>query len=156
MRNYLYIALAVLLFGLGAYVDRLYMRGVVQQETNKLDKTIKERDADLRLAEKRSDNLTLHYQELLNESSKLAKAEAAKAKADLLVSINVANGLRRDITALNAIVTEASRTAVEEYALVSGELLAACAERLVWFSDQADGHRIDANELSNAWPKNQD
>ena len=106
MRKYLYIVLAVLLFGLGAYVDRLYMRGVVQQETNKLDKVIKERDADLRLAEKRSDNLTLHYQELLNESSKLAKAEAAKAKADLLVSINVANGLRRDITALNASVTE--------------------------------------------------
>lgn len=156
MRNYLYSALAVLLFGLGAYVDRLYMNGKLSQEVTNHSQTKEDFKESIRLAEKRSDFLSINYQEQLNAASKIAKQETAEAKASLVSAIAANNSLHKTISTLNASVAKATRAAVEEYATVSGQLLTTCTKRLVWYAEQADGYRIDANELSNAWPKNPD
>lgn len=156
MINYLRVAILIVALGLGAYLDRLYMNTVLSKEVSAHNETRDEFKTAVNLAEKRSNFLSTSYQEQLNEASKIAKQEAQASKTALLNATAVNGRLHNTIATLNSRITEAAREAVEEYATVSGELLLTCSRRLMWYATEADGHKIDANELSNAWPKNPD
>ena len=156
MLNYLRVAALLAALGLGAYLDRLYMNNMVSKETIAHNETKEAFKEAQRLSEKRSEFLSTSYQEQLNEASKIAKQEAQASKTALLNATVINGRLHNTIASLNSRITEASREAVEEYAAISGELLLTCSRRLMWYAAEADGHKIDANELYNAWPKNPD
>ena len=156
MAKYFYIFVACVIFIAGGSFDRVLMNRKLNKEIAAHAQTKDDYKESARLAEKRSNFLSETYQENLNAASKIAKQEAQASK-DALLNATVVNGrLHNTIASLNSRITKATREAVEEYATVSGELLLTCSRRLMWYAAEADGHKIDANELSNAWPKNPD
>lgn len=99
-----------------------------------------------------SENMSLHYERLLDEASKTAAKELAAKDLSLSSAKSASAGLQLTIAGLRTRLQSASCEAAKESAAVSGELLGACQRALVWFSNQADGHRIDANKFDNSWP----
>ena len=99
-----------------------------------------------------SENMSLHYERLLDEANKSAAKELADKNRSLATAKSTSSGLQRTIDDLRTRLKSSSCEAAKEYAAVSGELLGACQRALVWFADQADGHRIDANKFDKAWP----
>ena len=99
-----------------------------------------------------SENTSLHYGELLNESNRKANKELATKASALSSALATSGSLQRTIDDLRTRSRTSSCEANKEYAVVSGELLSLCQQTVVWLSEQADGHRIDAAKFDNAWP----
>lgn len=105
-------------------------------------------------SKKLSENLSKHYQELYDDSISKANKEIEKGKLNLASANTVISRLQHTNDSLHTRLQSSSCEAAKEYAAVSGGLLGTCLERLVWYGNEANGHRINADRFERAWPEN--
>ena len=83
-----------------------------------------------------------------NAIKKIQDANAAARSADL-----AASGLSKQLSEANKRLSTAPRQTIIEYTITNGELLEACTAEYRSMAEKADGHAIDVERLSEAWPK---
>ena len=83
-----------------------------------------------------------------NAIKKIQDANAAARSADL-----AANGLSKQLSEANKRLSTAPRQTIIEYTITNGELLEACTAEYRGMAEKADGHAIDVERLSKAWPE---
>ena len=83
-----------------------------------------------------------------NAIKKIQDANAAARNADL-----AASGLSKQLSEANKRLSAAPRQTIIEYTITNGELLEACTAEYRGMAEKADGHAIDVERLSEAWPK---
>ena len=83
-----------------------------------------------------------------NAIKKIQDANAAARSADL-----AASGLSKQLSEANKRLSTAPRQTIIEYTITNSELLEACTEEYRGVAEKADGHAIDVERLSEAWPK---
>ena len=83
-----------------------------------------------------------------NAIKKIQDANAAARNADL-----AASGLSKQLSEANKRLSAASRQTIIEYTITNSELLEACTAEYRGMAEKADGHAIDVERLSEAWPK---
>ena len=83
-----------------------------------------------------------------NAIKKIQDANAAARSADL-----AASGLSKQLSEANKRLSAASRQTIIEYTITNSELLEACTAEYRGMAEKADGHAIDVERLSEAWPK---
>lgn len=83
-----------------------------------------------------------------NAIKKIQDANAAARSADL-----AASGLSKQLSEANKRLSTAPRQTIIEYTITNSELLEACTEEYRGVAEKADGHAIDVERLSEAWPE---
>ena len=83
-----------------------------------------------------------------NAIKKIQDANAAARSADL-----AASGLSKQLNEANKRLSTAPRQTIIEYTITNGELLEACTAEYRGMAEKADGHAIDVERLSEAWPE---
>ena len=83
-----------------------------------------------------------------NAIKKIQDANAAARSADL-----AASGLSKQLSEANKRLSAAPRQTIIEYTITNSELLEACTAEYRGMAEKADGHAIDVERLSEAWPK---
>lgn len=83
-----------------------------------------------------------------NAIKKIQDANAAARSADL-----AASGLSKQLSEANKRLSTAPRETIIEYTVTNSELLEACTAEYRSMAEKADGHAIDVERLSEAWPK---
>ena len=83
-----------------------------------------------------------------NAIKKIQDANAAARSADL-----AASRLSKQLSEANKRLSAAPRQTIIEYTITNGELLEACTAEYRSMAEKADGHAIDVERLSEAWPK---
>ena len=83
-----------------------------------------------------------------NAIKKIQDANAAARSADL-----AASGLSKQLSEANKRLSSASHQTIIEYTVTNSELLEACTAEYRSMAEKADGHAIDVERLSEAWPK---
>lgn len=83
-----------------------------------------------------------------NAIKKIQDANAAARSADLAVS-----GLSKQLGEANKRLSTASKETIIEYTFTNSELLEACTAEYRGMAEKADGHAIDVDRLSEAWPE---
>ena len=83
-----------------------------------------------------------------NAIKKIQDANAAARNADL-----AASGLSKQLSEANKRLSTAPRQTIIEYTITNSELLEACTAEYRSMAEKADGHAIDVERLSEAWPK---
>ena len=83
-----------------------------------------------------------------NAIKKIQDANAAARNADL-----AASGLSKQLSEANKRLSTAPRETIIEYTITNSELLEACTAEYRGMAEKADGHAIDVERLSEAWPK---
>ena len=83
-----------------------------------------------------------------NAIKKIQDANAAARNADL-----AASGLSKQLSEANKRLSAASRQTIIEYTITNSELLEACTAEYRGMAEKADGHAIDVERLSEAWPE---
>ena len=83
-----------------------------------------------------------------NAIKKIQDANAAARSADL-----AASGLSKQLSEANKRLSAASHQTIVEYTITSNELLEACTAEYRSMAEKADGHAIDVERLSEAWPE---
>ena len=83
-----------------------------------------------------------------NAIKKIQDANAAARNADL-----AASGLSKQLSEANKRLSTASRLTIIEYTITNSELLEACTAEYRSMAEKADGHAIDVERLSEAWPE---
>ena len=83
-----------------------------------------------------------------NAIKKIQDANAAARSADL-----AASGLSKQLSEANKRLSAASHQTIIEYTITRNELLEACTAEYRSMAEKADGHAIDVERLSEAWPK---
>ena len=83
-----------------------------------------------------------------NAIKKIQDANAAARSADL-----AASGLSKQLSEANKRLSTAPRQTIIEYTITNSELLEACTAEYRSMAEKADGHAIDVERLSEAWPK---
>lgn len=63
------------------------------------------------------------------------------------------DGLRDQIAASNTNVPNATRSALNQYAVTLGGLFDQCVREYQGLAVKADGHALDARTLNDAWPR---
>ena len=84
-----------------------------------------------------------------NAIKKIQDANAAARGADL-----AASGLSKQLSEANKRLSAAPKETIIEYTITNSELLEACTAEYRSMAEKADGHAIDAERLSEAWPAN--
>ncbi|WP_336022209.1 hypothetical protein [Acinetobacter lwoffii] len=82
-----------------------------------------------------------------NAIKKIQDANAAARSADL-----AASGLSKQLSEANKRLSTASKETIIEYTVTNSELLEACTAEYRSMAEKADGHAIDVERLSEAWP----
>ncbi|MDN5418859.1 MAG: hypothetical protein L0G09_15630 [Acinetobacter sp.] len=83
-----------------------------------------------------------------NAIKQMQDANAAARSADL-----AASGLSKQLSEANKRLSTAPRQTIIEYTITNSELLEACTEEYRGVAEKADGHAIDVERLSEAWPE---
>lgn len=83
-----------------------------------------------------------------NAIKKIQDANAAARSADL-----AATGLSKQLSEANKRLSTAPKETIVEYTITSNELLEACTAEYRSMAEKADGHAIDVERLSEAWPE---
>ena len=83
-----------------------------------------------------------------NAIKKIQDANAAARSADLASS-----GLSKQLNEANKRLSTASHQTIVEYTITNSELLEACTAEYRSMAEKADGHAIDVERLSEAWPE---
>ena len=83
-----------------------------------------------------------------NAIKKIQDANAAARSADL-----AASGLSKQLSEANKRLSTAPRETIIEYTITNSELLEACTAEYRSMAEKADGHAIDVERLSEAWPE---
>ena len=83
-----------------------------------------------------------------NAIKKIQDANAAARSADL-----AASGLSKQLSEANKRLSTAPRQTIIEYTITNGALLEACTAEYRGMAEKADGHAIDVERLSEAWPE---
>ena len=83
-----------------------------------------------------------------NAIKKIQDANAAARSADL-----AASGLSKQLSEANKRLSAAPRETIIEYTITNSELLEACTAEYRSMAEKADGHAIDVERLSEAWPE---
>ena len=83
-----------------------------------------------------------------NAIKKIQDANAAARSADL-----AASRLSKQLSEANKRLSAASHQTIVEYTITNSELLEACTAEYRGMAEKADGHAIDVERLSEAWPE---
>lgn len=83
-----------------------------------------------------------------NAIKKIQDANAAARSADL-----AASRLSKQLSEANKRLPTAPRQTIIEYTIINSELLKACTAEYRSMAEKADGHAIDVERLSEAWPE---
>ena len=83
-----------------------------------------------------------------NAIKKIQDANAAARSADL-----AASGLSKQLSEANKRLSTASKETIIEYTVTNSKLLEACTAEYRSMAEKADGHAIDVERLSEAWPE---
>ncbi|RSE21278.1 hypothetical protein [Acinetobacter johnsonii] len=83
-----------------------------------------------------------------NAIKKIQDANAAARSADL-----AASGLSKQLSEANKRLSTAPRQTIIEYTITNSELLEVCTAEYRSMAEKADGHAIDVERLSRAWPE---
>lgn len=83
-----------------------------------------------------------------NAIKKIQDANAAARSADL-----AAGGLSKQLSEANKRLSTAPKETIIEYTITNSELLEACTAEYRGMAEKADGHAIDVERLSEAWPE---
>lgn len=83
-----------------------------------------------------------------NAIKKIQDANAAARSADL-----AASRLSKQLSEANKRLSTAPRETIIEYTITNSELLEACTAEYRSMAEKADGHAIDVERLSEAWPE---
>ena len=83
-----------------------------------------------------------------NAIKKIQEANAAARSADL-----AASGLSKQLGEANKRLSTAPKQTIINYTITNSELLEACIGEYLYMEKQADGHAIDVERLSGAWPE---
>lgn len=83
-----------------------------------------------------------------NAIKKIQDANAAARSADV-----AASGLSKQLSEANKRLSTASHQTIVEYTITNSELLEACTAEYRGMAEKADGHAIDVERLSEAWPE---
>lgn len=65
-----------------------------------------------------------------------------------------ADGMSKQLSEANKRLSSASKQTIINYATTNSELLESCATEYRILAEKADGHVIDVERLSDAWPSN--
>lgn len=82
-----------------------------------------------------------------NAIKKIQDANTAARSADV-----AASGLSKQLSEANKRLSTASHQTIVEYTITNSELLEACTAEYRSMAEKADGHAIDVERLSEAWP----
>ena len=83
-----------------------------------------------------------------NAIKKIQNANAAARSADL-----AASGLSKQLSEASKRLSTAPKETIIEYTVTNSELLEACTAEYRSMAEKADGHAIDVERLSEAWPE---
>lgn len=83
-----------------------------------------------------------------NAIKKIQDANAAARSADV-----AASGLSKQLSEANKRLSTAPKETIIEYTVTNSELLEACTAEYRSMAEKADGHAIDVERLSEAWPE---
>lgn len=83
-----------------------------------------------------------------NAIKKIQEANAAARSADL-----AASGLSKQLSEANKRLSSVPKETIIEYTIANSELLEACTTGYRSMAEKADGHAIDVERLSGAWPE---
>lgn len=83
-----------------------------------------------------------------NAIKKIQDANAAARSADV-----AASGLSKQLSEANKRLSTTSHQTIVEYTITNSELLEACTAEYRGMAEKADGHAIDVERLSEAWPE---
>lgn len=83
-----------------------------------------------------------------NAIKKIQDANAAARSADL-----AASGLSKQLSEANKRLSTAPKETIIEYTITNSELLEVCTAEYRSMAAKADGHAIDVERLSEAWPE---
>jgi len=83
-----------------------------------------------------------------NAIKKIQDANVAARSADL-----AASGLSKQLSEASKRLSTAPRETIIEYTIANSELLEACTAEYRSMAEKADGHAIDVERLSEAWPE---
>jgi hypothetical protein len=83
-----------------------------------------------------------------NAIKKIQDANVAARSADL-----AASGLSKQLSEANKRLSTAPKETIIEYTVTNSELLEACTAEYRSMAEKADGHAIDVERLSEAWPE---
>lgn len=83
-----------------------------------------------------------------NAIKKIQEANVAARSADL-----AASGLSKQLSEANKRLSTAPKQTIIEYTVTNSELLEACTAEYRSMAEKADGHAIDVERLSGAWPE---
>ena len=83
-----------------------------------------------------------------NAIKKIQNANAATRSANL-----AADGLSKQLSEANKRLSSASKQTIINYATANSELLESCTAEYRSLAEKADGHAIDVERLSEAWPQ---
>ena len=83
-----------------------------------------------------------------NAIKKIQDANAAARSADL-----AASGLSKQLSEANKRLSTAPRQTIIEYTITNSELFETCTAEYRSMAEKADGHSIDVERLSEAWPE---
>ena len=145
------IGIVSLMFGfLGTH---FWLSSKIESQRNHYEQIIGEYRAEaLKTAELKT-TIEHGFQDLAQK----ARDDSTKAKADSDARFAVLNrsigGLQGDFARTAKTISQANRTAVDEYVGTTGRVLSTCMERYVWMGERANKHRIDLIEHRAAWPK---
>ena len=83
-----------------------------------------------------------------NAIKKIQDANAATRSANL-----AADGLSKQLSEANKRLSSASKQTIINYTIANSELLESCTAEYRSLAEKADGHAIDVERLSEAWPQ---
>lgn len=123
----------------------------------RLSREIAEMKAQHSEAQTRASAAALHayttMEKTKDDAIKAALRRSESNQSSAAATAAAADGLRKQLAAVPARITAASRAAVDEYAATAGELLGACTAEYQSVAAAADQHRADAQMMRDAWPR---
>lgn len=131
----------------GARMDAELAEARLETTTQQLATSTAQRAADARVRQAEQ-AMNTNYQEALNAAIKKQnhlQADAASAGRER-------DSLRKQLSAAEQRLAEASPSALIEYSNTLNQLLGQCSERYTELAQQADGHSVDAETCRAAWP----
>ena len=103
-------------------------------------------------AQKDAHDTTIRLQAAKDAAVAAAKVRLSSLAADLARTRSAADGLRNDLSTASAALPDATPSTVIEYASALATVSAECGDAIVEMAGNAEGHRIDALKLLEAWP----
>ena len=153
-----WIAIAVLFFiciGQLAYTNHLSkkLRVANEQCNERVAKALEPYEAAITKAKEQKAIIEKQWSDKYieveqNAIKKIQDANTSARRAEL-----ASNGLSKQLSEANKRLSSASHQTIIEYTIANSELLEACTAEYRSMAEKADGHAIDVERLSDAWPE---